>query len=108
MSNHQNNDNRAKKPMTLAGVIGSFMQSFGPRVSDNDLIMRWNEIMGPDISNICVCGGIKKTPNKKFNIIVKAKHPAFVLQLSYQQDEITKRINKYFGYNAIEKITFRK
>ena len=29
-------------------------------------------------------------------------------ELSYQKDEILRRINKYFGYDAISKITFRK
>ena len=52
--------------------------------------------------------GITKTRDKKFNIAVKPKNPAFALQLSYSVPEITKRINKYFGYDAVNKITFRK
>ena len=51
---------------------------------------------------------IKQNSDKTFNVVIRPAVPAYALQLSYQSDEIIKRINKYFGYNAVSKISFRK
>ena len=101
-------DVRTARPHTLAGAIGGLFRIFGARVSDADLAARWREIMGSDIGGISTLAGIKKTRDGKFNIAVKPLNPAFALQLSYQTDEIAKRVNKYFGYDAVNKVTFRK
>ena len=110
MSNQQNKkmDVRTARPSTLAGAIGGLFRIFGARVSDADLNARWAEIMGADIGGISTLAAIKKTPNGRFNIAVRPINPAFALQLSYMAPEITKRVNKYFGFDAVNKITFRK
>ena len=99
---------RGRRPQTIAGAIGGLMQMFGPRASDADLMRRWDDVMGPDIAAIAKLAAIKKTPDKKFNVAVRAANPAFALQLSYMTDEIRARINKYFGYDAVAKVTVRK
>ena len=101
-------NNRITRPTTLAGALGSLMQLFGVRASDTDLANRWNDIMGDDIAQIAKLVTIKKTIGNKFSIVIKPTNPALTLQLSYQKDEILRRINKYFGYDAISKITFKK
>ena len=88
--------------------MGGLMKIFGVRASDADLCNRWNEIIGEDIANIATIAAIKKNRDKTFNIVIRPTNPAYTLQLSYQSDEITNRINKYFGYNAVGKISFRK
>lgn len=109
MSNQQNKiETRTARPQTLAAALGGLIRIFGGHASDADLAARWAEIMGNDIGGISTLAGIKKTPNGKFNIAVRPNAPAFALQLSYQTDEITKRINKYFGFDAVNKVTFRK
>ena len=110
MSNQQNKkiEIRTARPHTLAGAVGGLLRIFGARVSDADLAARWGEIMGADIGGISTLAAIKKTPNGKFNIAVRPINSAFALQLSYQADEIAKRVNKYFGFDAVNKITFRK
>ena len=95
-------------PHTLAGAIGGLFRIFGVRASDADLSARWGEIMGADIGGISTLAAIKKTPDGRFNIAVRPINPAFALQLSYQSAEITKRVNKYFGFDAVNKVTFRK
>ncbi|MBP5707530.1 MAG: DUF721 domain-containing protein [Alphaproteobacteria bacterium] len=99
---------RTARPQTLASALGGLIKIFGGHASDADLAARWGEIMGPDIGGISTLAGITKTKDKKFNIAIRPKNPAFALQLSYQSAEITKRINKYFGFDAVNKITFRK
>lgn len=109
MSNQTNKLNhRLTRPQTLGSAFGGLLKIFGVRASDSDLADRWNEIMGTDIAKIAKLVSIRKTKDKKFNISVCALNPAFALQLSYQADEITKRINKYFGYDAVGKIIIKK
>ena len=101
-------DQRLKQPQTIAGALGGLMQIFGVRASDADLIARWDEIMGADIASIAKLAAIRKNRDNTFNVVIRPAVPAYALQLSYQSDEIIKRINKYFGYNAVGKISFRK
>ena len=115
MSNNQTNNklehklnNRVARPTTIAGAFGSLFQIFGVRASDSDLTERWDKIMGPDIASIAKLVAIKKTVGNKYSVVIKPTNPALALQLSYSQDEILRRINKYFGYDAISKITYRK
>ena len=101
-------EQRTARPRTLAGALGGLLRIFGTHASDADLAARWGEIMGSDIGDISTLASIRKSPNGKFNIAVRPINPAFALQLTYQAPEITKRVNKYFGYDAVNKITFRK
>ena len=84
------------------------MQIFGVRASDADLLARWDDIMGTDIASIAKLAAIRKNRDNTFNVVIRPAVPAYALQLSYSKDEIIKRINKYFGYNAVGKISFRK
>ncbi len=109
MSNQQNKIlNRTARPQTIAGAMGGLIKIFGVRASDADLAARWGEIMGAEIGGLTTLAAIKKTRSGRFNIVVRPVNPAFALQLSYMSDEITRRINRYFGYDAVEKISFRK
>lgn len=111
MSNQVNRPNiqkRTSRPQTLGSAFGGLMKLFSRPVSDADLAKRWSDIMGDDIASVAALAGITKTRDKKFNVAVRAANPAFALQLSYQKDEIANRINKYFGYDAVAKITIRK
>ncbi len=109
MSNQANKFNeRLSRPQTIAGALGGLLKKFGIRASDADLISRWSEIMGPEISGIARLIAIKKTKDNKFNIIIKPANPAYALELSYMTAEIQTKINKYFGRDAVQKITIRK
>lgn len=109
MSNQPNKFNqRTSRPQTIAGAMGGLLKIFGIRASDSDLVARWSEIMGSEISSIATIAAIKKTHDNKFNVVIRPTNPAFTLQLSYMSEEIKTRINKYFGRDAVEKISFRK
>ncbi len=111
MSNQNDNDKflkRAARPQTMAGVMGGFLKMFHIRASDSDLVARWAEIMGSDIAAVATLAAIKKMRDDKFNVTIRPVNPAYTLQLSYMADEIKMRINKYFGYDAVGKISFRK
>lgn len=109
MSNQTKNlEERSKRPQTIAGALGGLIRIFGVRASDADLAQRWDEIMGPDIAAVAALAAIKKNRDDTFNVVIRPTVPAYALQLSYRADEIIKKINKYFGYNAVSKISFRK
>ena len=109
MSNHDKKLNeRTKRPQTIAGALGGLIRSFGVRASDADLVARWDEIMGSDIAMVARVVAIKKNRDDTFNVVLRPSVPAYALQLSYRSNEIIAKINKYFGYDAVSKISFRK
>jgi hypothetical protein len=109
MSNHAKKfKERNKRPQTIGGALGGLIKIFGARASDADLASRWDEIMGPDIASVAKLAAIKKNRDNTFNVVIRPAVPAYALQLSYQSDEIVRKINKYFGYTAVSKISFRK
>ena len=110
MSNPKNKDLsvRTKRPQSIAGALGGLFKIFGVRASDSDLVARWPEIMGPEISGMADICAIKKTRTGEYNIVLRPQNPAYTLQLSYMTDEIKNKINKYFGTDCVAKISFRK
>ncbi len=99
---------RTARPQTASSAFGGLMKIFGARASDSDLANRWDEIMGGDISAIASLSSIRTDRDKKYIVSIRAKQPAFSLPLSYQKEEIKTLINKYFGYDAVSKITIKK
>ena len=110
MSNQKNKEfgTRIKRPQSIAGALGGLFKIFGVRASDSDLVARWPEIMGPEISNMADICAIKKTRTGEYNIVLRPRNPAYTLKLSYMTNDIKKKINKYFGTDCVGKISFRK
>ena len=103
-----NLDIRKERPQTLASALGGLLEIFGVRVSDADLINNWNNVVTKEISDIASVVAVKKTRNKKFNIVLRPVSPAFALELSYKVQDIKTQVNKYYGRDAVDKITIRK
>lgn len=99
---------RKSRPQTLAASFGGLMDSFGVRASDADLSVNWRNIVGNDIANISKLVAIRTLKNNKFNIVLCPLSAAFALELSYKVDECIKKINQYYGREAVGKITIRK
>ena len=103
-----NLDVRKSRPQTLAAAFGGLMEIFGGRTSDADLAKNWKNIVSKDISDIANVVAIKKTRDKKFNIVLRPVSAAFALELYYKIEDCKKQINNYYGYDAVAKITIRK
>jgi hypothetical protein len=101
-------EKRKERPQTLAAALGSVLDTFGVRPSDADLAENWLTIVGEEIAKISNVIAVKITKNKKFNIVLQPVSPAFAMELSYSIDKCKDRINKYYGHDAVEKITIRK
>lgn len=110
MPNTKNKDFIAhtKRPQSIAGALGGLFKIFGVRASDSDLVARWAEIIGPEISSMADICAVKKTRTGEYNIVLRPRNPAYTLKLSYMTDEIKQKINKYFGAPCVGKISFRK
>ena len=103
-----NLDVRKSRPQTLASAFGGLMEILGVRSSDADLVNNWKNIVTKDIYGISNVVAVRKTRDKKFNIVLRPVSPAFALELSYKIEEIKTQINKYYGRDAVGKITIRK
>ena len=103
-----NLDIRKSRPQTLGAAFGGLIELFGGRTGDADLVNNWSSIVGADISKISKVVAVKIMRDKKFNIVLRPISPAFALELSYKIDEIKTQINKYYGRDAVGKITIRK
>ena len=108
METKPNLSGRISRPQSLGGAFGGLLKIFGVRASDADLASRWDEIIGSDLARIGKLSGIKKTKDKKINILIKPAVPAMATELSYRTEEFRLKINKYFGYDAVEKIIIGK
>jgi len=103
---------RTARPQSLGGVFGGFLRSIGVRASDADLANRWAEIVGTEIADMADFVRITKremrNAKREGTLTIRAKVPALATPLSYKKDEIIACVNKYFGYDALAKITIRK
>jgi hypothetical protein len=93
---------RNARPIFVGAAINNFLRRLGARASDGDLAAKWGDIVGPDSELVKISGGAKNR-----TAYVRAKNPAARLTLSYQSDDIIKKINAYFGYGAVGKIVVR-
>ncbi len=103
-----NLDVRKSRPQTLASSFGGLLETFGVRASDADLSNNWRKIVGDNIADISNVVAIKTMRDKRFNVVLRPISPAFALELSYAVDECKKKINNYYGRDAVAKITIRK
>lgn len=103
-----NLDVRKSRPQTLAAAFGGLMEIFGVRTSDADLAKNWKNIVSKDISDIAKVIAVKQMKNKKLNIVLRPVSPAFALELSYKIEDCKNQIDKYYGRDAVAKITIRK
>jgi len=103
-----NLDIRKSRPQTLASAFGGLLEIFGGRTTDADLAKNWKNIVDRDIYDIANIVAVRKTRDKRFNIVLRPVSPAFALELSYKVEDCKNQINKYYGYDAVSKITIRK
>ena len=103
-----NLDVRKNRPQTLASAFGGLMEIFGARTGDADLAKNWKTIVSKDISSIANVVAVRKTRDKKFNVVLRPINPSFALELSYKVEDCKKQLNNYYGADAVAKITIRK
>lgn len=74
-----------------------------------DIILRWDDIIGDEISKFSTPVKVRynhKTDIRTINIEVPVG--GFALELQHREQYIINKINAYFGYNAIHKISINQ
>jgi hypothetical protein len=73
------------------------------RFVDPDLAARWTELAGPELSKLCrpgrLTGGVA---GRTLEVIVP--HGAAAASVEFAAETLCRRLNSYFGPNAIERI----
>ena len=95
-------EKRSFRPMFIGPAINNLLRRLGAKSSDSDLATRWNEIVGMDCKLVRLSRG-----NKNRTVFIRANNPSEKLLMSYQSPEIIKKINAYFGYEAVSKVVIK-
>jgi hypothetical protein len=75
----------------------------------SSVVTRWPEIVGPARAKICAPESIRFAPGEKGDgilqlVVVPAHAPIVTMMLP----EIVERVNRFFGYNAVERVKIRQ
>lgn len=95
-------EKRSKRPMFIGPAINNLLRKLGAKSSDSDLAVKWDEIVKMDCKLVRLSRG-----NKNRTVYVRANNPSEKLLMSYQAPEIIKRINAYFGFEAVSKVVIK-
>ena len=111
---HKKNDNSLTKyfiqglrPLanTLPPQIKKVLKRSGFNLSS--IVDNWTKIVGNDISNRCYPFNIKaQSGSKEITLVLNVIHGK-ELEIEYQKKEIVDKINSFFGYNLISKVTLK-
>ena len=69
-----------------------------------EIINKWSELVGKEVSNYSHPKSIKMTSGDKNGILVVAVKRGNEINIEYSKKEIVNKINSYFGYKLIKDI----
>ena len=71
-----------------------------------DIVLRWYDIVGEEISMFCNPVSVKYNPKTDIRTInLEVPIGGFALELQHREQYIINKINSYFGYNAVHKMS---
>jgi len=73
------------------------------RFVDPDIAARWTELAGPELSKLCRPGRLTGGANGR-TLEVIVPHGAAAASVEFAAETLRRRLNSYFGPNAIERI----
>tara|TARA_Y100000590_G_scaffold436101_1_gene556272 strand:+ start:430 stop:906 length:477 start_codon:yes stop_codon:yes gene_type:complete len=85
-------------PRGLRGVLKKSGYNY------SEIISKWKELVGEEISNCSYPKSIKMSGNNKDGILIIAVKRGNEITLEYSKNEIMDKINSYFGYQLIKEI----
>ena len=87
---------------TLPRGVRGILKKSGYNYSE--IISKWKELVGEEISNCSYPKSIKMGKNNKDGILIIAVKRGDEITLEYSKNEIIDKINSYFGYQLIKEI----
>ncbi len=98
-----------RAPRPAAPPLGRFAASLiadlarRTRFVDPDIAARWTELAGPELSKLCRPGRLTGGPSGR-TLEVIVPHGAAAASVEFAAETLKRRLNGYFGPNAIEGI----
>jgi len=91
----------------LGNAGGAAFRRFG--FVQHSIVTRWDEIVGPRYACVTAPESIRFPHGRKsqgvLNLVVEGAHAAM---LQHVVPTIIERVNRFFGYSAIERVAFRQ
>jgi hypothetical protein len=91
----------------VPNVGGAAFRRFG--FIQSTIVSRWREIVGPRYAAVSAPESIRFPPGRKsggtLTLVVEGAHAPLMQHVA---PEIVERVNRYFGYAAIERLSFRQ
>jgi hypothetical protein len=91
----------------LPAAGGAAFRRFG--FIQSSVVSRWREIVGERYSRVCAPESIRFPPGKKsagvLTLVVEGAHAPMMQHVA---PLIVERVNRFFGYQAVERIHFRQ
>lgn len=84
-----------------AGVVAELARK--TRYVDPDLAAQWTTLAGPEISKLCRPGRLTGGPGGR-TLEVVVPHGAAAASVEFAAETLRRRLNEYFGPNAIARI----
>lgn len=91
----------------LAGRILKAQGGDRRRLTEGALALDWPQIVGEDIARLCRPGKISPARGGGVTSLELLTRPAAALELTHLVPQLLERINRYFGYAYIGRLTFR-
>ena len=94
---------------TLPRGVKSILKKNG--YNYNEIISKWNMLVGKEISNFSYPKSIKMKKGDANGTLIVAVNRGNEITVEYSKEEIINKINSYFGYqliNEIKLVTFNK
>jgi len=76
---------------------------------EGQILTNWLNIVGSEFSSCSVPDGVVFSMNKKYDATLKIRVSSDkIFEVDFLKETIIERINNYFGYNAIGRITIKQ
>jgi hypothetical protein len=100
--------NRARAVADMLPAIGgTAFRRFG--FVQSSIVSRWHEIAGERYARVCAPESIRFPPGKRsmgvLHLVVEGAHAPMIQHVA---PIIVERVNRFFGYKAVERVQFRQ
>lgn len=99
---------RAYKGTALSAVIGKIISPLCHKqgLMTADLVLEWPQIVGKDLAQVCQVMKISFPGfSRQLGCLHLQTNSAMAMALTYSQPLIMERVNQYYGYQAISRIS---
>lgn len=110
---HGMNKPKYRKTRPLADLVGDCLnQAFARQgFASVEIVTHWEDIAGPELSHrsepLKLIWPRRDDPDSEGTLIVRVEG-AYALDLQYQSPQLIERVNRYFGWRVVGRISIRQ